>query len=1111
MSHLSISLLGSFQVHLAGSPVSGFESDKVRALLAYLAVEADRPHRREWLAGLMWPEMPETSARANLRGTLANLRKTIGDHQAVPAFIERTRQTLQFNQNSHHQLDVRIFQTVLVGDSALPIATERYEQAMSLYQGAFLEGFSLTDSPPFEEWVLLKREELHRQMMTALHNLTNHYFKQGDYERAIPFAWQQVKLEPWQEEAHQQLMRLLMLTGRRSEALAQYNVCHRILAEEFGVEPTPETQALYQQIRRREYTAHPEAQMGEAQASHNLPVQLTPFVGRQAECTALTKLLVKPGQRLVTIVGPGGIGKTRLAICVADQLRKHFRDGVYFVPLAALDEAEAIISALAISLDFSFDTEKSPLLQLRDFLRHKQMLLLMDNFEHLTDGFGFVADLLKSAPEVSILATSRIRLRVEGEQLFPLTGMDYPTAEMTEPLTSYSAVKLFIQTAQRVQHTFMLTAENGATVVEICRLVQGMPLAIQLAASWVIVLTPAEIAREIKQNLDFLAADTTHLPEQHQRLRAIFDHSWQLLSASEQSIFQKISVFRGGFTRQAVQRVAGASLPDLLSLVNKSFLYQTPAGRYEIHELLRRYATEQLQPGSAMERRVREQHAVYYLAFLAEREDLLKGTNQLTALRELVAESENIQNAWMWAITQGQVEYLAQALDSLGIFYEWRGHLHEGEAAFLAASTQLSDTLSRYDPRLLVRILVWQSLFSRIGGKYELGQQALQEALNLLNSPLMPEQNTQKERAFLFLEMGHTAKKSDLAKAKDLYEHSLQLYQECGDRWRMADLLHQLGEMTSSWQNDGYQAQQMFEESLRIRQALGDQRGIAESLRSLAFAALFFGDVERGVRLGQQAIVINQELGDQSQLVQCNLAIGVGFLLAGQFEKAYPLLQEALNLSNYLGKQSSLLGLSASLGLAALHLGRFEEARHWGELDLTQARQIKDQDVMSYALWLLGRVAIAEDNILEAKNQLQESVSMHRQLGFLSRLIDVLVCLGLADCQLGNLQQAQIALQEALQMALSNNTVGQIAVAFGLASRLLIQRGKPEQAIEFYTLALNHPRVANSCWHQKVFTQPLEVAAASLSADSIIAARKRGKGREFLNTAHELLAEMATW
>jgi len=378
---------------------------------------------------------------------------------------------------------------------------------------------------------------------------------------------------------------------------------------------------------------------------HNLPVQPTPFVGREAELTELARLLDDPGVHLLTILGAGGMGKTRLALEAGAAQMGNFERGVYFVSLAPLQSIEAIVPTVAEALGFSFYTDAEggakaePRQQLLDYLRQKRMLILMDNFEHLLDGVNLVTDILETAPDVKILAASRARLSVQGEHLFHLTGMDFPDWETPEDAAECSAVKLFLQSARRTRPGFELVTDDLKYISRICRLVRGMPLGILMVAAWVEMLTPAEIAGEIGQGLDFLETDLRDVPERQRSMRAVFDHSWNLLTEREQEVFQGLSVFRGGFTRQAAQRVTVASLRELMALVNKSLLRRAPTGRYEVHELLRQYAAEKLDQSPSASETARDRHRAYYTAALQGWCEDLKGPRQRTALAEMDAES----------------------------------------------------------------------------------------------------------------------------------------------------------------------------------------------------------------------------------------------------------------------------------------------------------------------------------------------------------------------------------------------------------------------------------------------------------------------------------------
>ncbi len=327
-----------------------------------------------------------------------------------------------------------------------------------------------------------------------------------------------------------------------------------------------------------------------------------------------------------------------------------------------------VAEAVGFSFYAAAEGGAEPRQQLLDYLRRKGMFIIMDNFEHLLDGVGLATDVLKTAPDVKVLSTSRVRLNVQGEQLFHLAGMDFPDWETPEDAAEYSAAKLFLQSARRVRPGFELRADDLKYISRICRLVGGMPLGVLMAAAWVEMLTPEEIAAEIGQGLHFLQTDLRDVPERQRSVRAVFDCSWTLLAKPEREVFQQLSVFRGGFTREAAQQVAGASLRELVALVNKSLLHRAPTGRYEVHELLRQYAEEKLDRDAAAGEAARDRHCAYYTAALEQWEADLKGPRQRVALAEMDAELENARMAWEWAAEQGQVERLLRGHVALGAY-----------------------------------------------------------------------------------------------------------------------------------------------------------------------------------------------------------------------------------------------------------------------------------------------------------------------------------------------------------------------------------------------------------------------------------------------------------
>ena len=432
-------------------------------------------------------------------------------------------------------------------------------------------------------------------------------------EQAIVAARRWLALDPLHEPAHLRLIRLYALSAKRTAALQQVRACQRILQAELGVEPGPAIEKAYLEIQEggRVPASTPSTTPQPEVRKHNLPSLPTPFVGRQQTLARLDAYLRDPTCRLVTLVGPGGIGKTRLAIEAAGRQIDAF-DGVFFVALDSLHSPQAVLPAIAGALGLAPGQDQELQPQLLAYLRHKRVLLVLDNFEHLLSGAGILARVLEEAPGTQILATSRTRLNLQGEQLFAVEGMAYPDSPpdpvpalgkgLDGGMAPYSAVQLFLASARRAEPGFALTPDNLGDIVAICRLVDGLPLGILLASAWVPVLSPGQIAAEIRQGLGFLETDLRDLPERHRSLGAVFRHSWDLLTTHEQEVLEALSVFQGGFDRPAAGRVAGASLRDLKRLVDSSLLQRCAAGRYDMHPLLQRYAAGRLRQASGESR-----------------------------------------------------------------------------------------------------------------------------------------------------------------------------------------------------------------------------------------------------------------------------------------------------------------------------------------------------------------------------------------------------------------------------------------------------------------------------------------------------------------------------
>jgi predicted ATPase/DNA-binding SARP family transcriptional activator len=864
----------------------------VRALLAYLAVEAGRAHSRDALVALIWPDQPDETARQNLRHVLYKLRQTLHDtteRADTPAFLVVTPQTVQLNPDADIWLDMAVFSSLMATCRShrhrrvrsCPACVVRLREAATLYRGDFLEGFFMGESAPFEEWLLIEREGLHRQALEVFVHLAEHHVGRGEHERALEYAYRQLEFEPWREQAHRQVMKLLALTGQRSAALAQYETCRRVLSEQMGIEPEPETIELYELIKtgdqesgiRNEESVIPDPR------KHNLPPQLTPFIGREEELAQLAEILQDPDYRLVTITGPGGIGKTRLVLEAATQQIGAFDDGVYFISLASLVSPDYLASSIAQATGLMLQGVEEPSTQLLDYLAGKEMLLVLDNFEHLLDGTDLLVEILKTAPRVSLLVTSREQLGLQAESVFEIEGLRFPETaggpgrsdRSSSIIESYSAVQLFMERARRVKRGFSLSQEMAAGVIEICRLVNGVPLAIELASARVGEHIPSDIAQAISRNLDFLSTSFRDVPQQHRSLRAVFNYSWSLLSDQERSAFRRLSVFRGGWESAASTAAADASEQALASLASKSLVQKDDSGRYSLHELLRQYAAERLDedPDECDSTQVR--HVNYYLEFIETAGPELRGAQQVVWLGRIEKEHDNLRAALNWGVDQRQAEVALRLAISMRRFWEIRGYLVEGRR-WLEAAMGLGDA-----PKLL-------------------RARALSSAAALAS-----------------LQSDHSQTTAQL-------EESLALYRELGDKDGIAEALNNLGVVVSEL-NEYERSLDYYEEALALRRETGNKRSMALLLYNIGTTLVFLDNVDRGAGYLEECVTIYKELQDQWGVALALQGLGMVPMAQGDFPRAGELLTESVTLFRELGDKSALSISLVSLGQARLYGG----------------------------------------------------------------------------------------------------------------------------------------------------------------------------------------------
>lgn len=654
MSSLRVYLLGSFHATLNAEPVA-FEYGKVKALLAYLIMEADHPVAREELATLLWPEQSQVSAHNGLRQALSKLRRALSDNGSEFPFLLVQNETIQFNQYSDVWVDVWEFSRLL-GESmghrhrrlkTCSTCVRLLSQACELYHGDLLQWLSIPDSIGFEEWATLRRVQMRNQVSGALLQVAAYHEHMGNPDRVRAYAVRQLELDPLSEEAHYHMMHSMVTLGRRSEAINYFKTFSQLLADELELSPSAETLNLVQRIQSGIPINEPDA-TNLTLSGISMPDK--PMTGREAELVEIQAWLEDPDRRLITVTGPGGIGKTRLALAVGLSQHASFLDGVVFINLSRFHSANSFVPALLEVLHLSAESSQHSEELLFDYFGKREVLLILDDCECVLASRVILERLLEHAPRLVVLVTSRIRLNLPNEWIFELGGLEIPPPSSDDQIEAYSAVSLFVQNARQIRRAFELTGEDRHWVAEICRLVQGMPLAIVLSASWVRVLSCKEIAHEIQTNLDFLAASAPGIGERITSMRAVFNYSWKMLGEAERCVFRRLSVFRGGFDRAAALEIAGANLEILANLVDQSLLINVSEGRYDCHDLLRQYAFEELVHAGEMELIVRS-HFLYFLHMAELKDHQLEGTEELQAFIWFIKEQPNLLAAMQSALS----------------------------------------------------------------------------------------------------------------------------------------------------------------------------------------------------------------------------------------------------------------------------------------------------------------------------------------------------------------------------------------------------------------------------------------------------------------------------
>jgi predicted ATPase/DNA-binding SARP family transcriptional activator len=945
LPELIFSLLGRLQIKHRRLGTITLTNRKAIGLLAYLLSESDHAHGREFLLGLLWSDLPTASAQNNLRVTWAHLQKTLGtsDADEQPHLIG-DRLALRFNPLSDHELDVARFRALIEACRLHPHpdphdcaeCAARLTEALDLARGEFLEQFSLPNCLQFDEWLLLQRQHFQVQVTAALEQLAAFQERAGQLAQAERTIRRLLEYDPLNEAAYRQLMRVLARADQRSAALDAYETCRRVLAAELGLAPAVETVTLAEQIRAL-------APLMSQATRAVLPPVLTRFFGRQQESAHLVDMLSRRTVRLVTLAGPGGVGKTRLAIEVAQRMAGVFAHDICFVELAGVADERSVDDAVAAALHLP-TTGRSSTAAIVDYLRDKTMFLVLDNCEHLVKGCArLVQTLCRDAAGLTVLATSRIPLHLAEEHVVRLEPFATPTTNGAERLTvaeslGFDSVQLFTNRAAQSLLHFTLTDANVLAVVRICQQLDGIPLAIEIAAAQVRVLPIEAIAERLGQRFAWLNRQVAGTLPRQRTLHTLIDWSYGLLSRQARSVLRQLAVFAGGWTLEAAEAVCalGDSCTEVLTeLVDHSLVaFGADAGqrRYSMHETIRQFAQEQV-GGSDQEAAALERHARYYAELVARAAENRTRQPFPGRLRTVVNDHDNVGRAFEWLV------------------------VYEGEQA-LALVAQLG------------ALEFWE-----LGGFFQEGRRWLQRAL----------EGTQGS---VTLQRGHALlAAADLSSAITDFDYGLQciqqaqqLFQQLGDQRGEIDARLKYCKLAGlAGKDTNIQAQ--AEEALRMAEHISYTFGIAKAKRVLGSIAYDADRPEAALHYQLPNVALWRELENPFELATALINLGVALLEIGEYAAARQAFEESRDIYQSLGYQRGVALAMHNLGETALKMGEYANARELLRESLRIRRHLGLPRGYPYSFELLAQVNEREERYEQAVQLLAASDTLRVRIG----------------------------------------------------------------------------------------------------------------------------------
>ena len=960
---LRIYTLGGLRITHHNRPIS-LSARRAEVLLAYLAI-TKRAHERESLGTLLWDDRTQKQTKANLRSLLAQMPAEIKE------CLLATRNAIGLK---HVETTGSIWVDALAFEAA---STEIGAQGdfLAHYKGDFLAGVFIADSRGLEEWIAVTRERLRQVALAAHETAAKRALYARDYATGITHAQALVALDPLRETGQRLLMRLLVRDGHGNAALQQYQRLVALLNEELGVPPSAETERLFQRI-----------ESSRQQKTVLLPAQFTPFIGREKELAQIAKRFDDNACRLQTLHGAGGSGKTRLALAAAESLANDFMHGVRFVSLVSAEKGTNLLLTIANQLDLALGSDKPIIDQIAAQLAEQELLLLLDNAEHVVSELQPLLDtLLRRLPHLRVLVTSRSRLQLSAEWVLPLDGLAYASGEG-------EAAQFFISCARR--HSAKAVGD-AAAIEQICQLLQGMPLGIELAAAAMPQLSAAQIAQAIASNLDTLATAQYGVPDRHRSLRAAFNYSWQLLKEQEQQLLMRLSVFRAGFDLRAVESVTGLG-QALAALVDKSLVQALGKGRYALHPAIQQFSAELLATSHQMAT-TSSAHSRHYGSLLAELSEQLKDERQITALAITESAEANLEQGWRYAVAQADWPTIEGYLFPLHKHYEAKSRYAQAADLFASAVANL-----RRQPHPNHRVL--GSLLGNLGFHHErVGRLDEADAAFDQATAYLADTDAQDQMLTIFAHRGAIQyDRGNLAAAKEIYKTASQLARRIEDGRALAHCLSFLGYIEGDL-GDWEAAEKNLRESIATWRSEGTPRGLVIALNGLAELYERQGKRSQARAIYAENLLICRDVGDAMGEARTLQNIGMLALEDGDSATARQHLEQALAVNDaQINNRWLDCFLSTRLAQIALADHAFDEAKRLYQHALAYTSESDDKRGSATALVGLGRVALAQNAFATAATHLRASLTLTLATDWLPMTLDALLYLAQVEAAIGD-------------------------------------------------------------------------------------------------------------